>query len=315
MQPRRAWVVSEAKIGTLSQCVGLARYFDPKPIEKIIIPRHGLKRIFAPEIFRRSERMPDIIVSCGYKPEKTVLRIRKAFSGKPVAVHLQKPYVEGYDLVFVSRHDWTDDLGKRSNYFSMVGVPHRWNPETIAGRRPAARAIYSPDDARLAAFFVGGSNGAYAYDTAALENIRNAVQSLTAQGWRVLVSASRRSNQATVDALLKLRTENVIVWDRASENPYFDFVAAADAFLIAKDSITMPCEALATGRPVYAFDLTNTPGERLDKFERFHRDLQEELRLTRPFRGVLEDYAYAPLDETRRIASIIDGFLQDRHGV
>jgi mitochondrial fission protein ELM1 len=128
---------------------------------------------------------------------------------------------------------------------------------------------------------------------------------LEKQGWRIVVSVSRRSEDHTQQALSTLNSESIAVWDRRSENPYLDYMAAADAFVIAKDSITMPCEALATGKPVFTLDLTPVAGPRLDKFERYHRDLHETLQLTRPFEGKIEPYSYEPLDETRRIASVI----------
>lgn len=304
-RPLRVWAVSEQKIGTLSQCLGVGRYFDPTPLEKIIVPRHGLKRLLAPPIFRRSEPEPDILISCGYRPEKPVLKAKRAFGNRPIAIHLQRPEIEGYDCIFVSRHDWTDELSSRSNYFPMVGVPHRLSPHVIEERRPSARATYSPDDSKVAGVFVGGANGAYEYDQSALNSIVGAVTHLQEQGWRVLVSTSRRSSEATLEQLLRLRSDRVQVWDGALPNPYLDFVAAADAYLIAKDSITMPCEALASGKPVYSLDLTKIQGPRLEKFERFHSDLQQTLRLTRPFEGSLEPYDYEPLNEAARLSAII----------
>jgi len=300
-----AWNVSEAKIGTLSQCVAVARYFDQHPVDKVVVPGRGFRRIFDPPLFRRSEPQPQLIVSCGFRAEKRVMKIKAAYGGRPLAVHLQKPKIEGYDLVFVSRHGWTPEMEGRPGYHQMLGVPHRFSAEFWEARRPAARAVHAPAGEKVAAVFLGGPNGAYDYDDAAHRRISEAVGGLVEQGWKVLISVSRRSNDGTLQAASKLRSQNVVVWDRISENPYRNYIAAADAFLIAKDSITMPCEALSTGRPVYALDLTAVPGERLDKFEWYHRDLQETLRLTRPFRGELLPYAYEPPREAERIAGIV----------
>ncbi|MDI7864402.1 mitochondrial fission ELM1 family protein [Rhizobiaceae bacterium n13] len=309
---RRVWVVSEQKAGTLTQCLGVGQYFDPEPQQKIARRVPPLKRIFTPPLFRPDEKRPDIIVSCGFRSEEPVMRMKKAYGGHPFTVHLQRPKLNGFDLVFVSRHDWEPELDRRANYHSMVGVPHRVTMDRLAPLREAARRRYAPNGEQVAAIFVGGDNGAYAYDDAALRRITATVRTLAEEGWRVVLSISRRSSQRTLETLLALRGPAIEVWDREGENPYLDYLAAADAFLIAKDSITMPCEALTTGKPVYALDLTPIPGERLEKFEWFHRDLQQVLKLTRPFEGQLAAYSYTPLNETRRIAGIVAAAVAER---
>nr|WP_046117710.1 ELM1/GtrOC1 family putative glycosyltransferase [Ensifer aridi] len=299
------WAVAESKAGTLTQCIGVGKQLHPTPVVKLISRSRGLKKFFEPPLFRKKEERPELVISCGFRAEPAALEIKAAYGGKPLTVHLQRPRVEGYDLVFVSRHDWIDELSNRPNYHQMIGVPHQITGCRLAPLREAARRRYSPDDRPVAAVFVGGSNGAYIYDENTHENIRRAIKQLANDGWRIVASVSRRSEDHTQRALFELTNESIAIWDRRSENPYLDYMAAADAFVIAKDSITMPCEALATGKPVYSLNLTPVPGPRLDKFERYHRDLSETLQLTRPFEGKIEPYDYKPLNETHRIASII----------
>ncbi|MCA1406926.1 mitochondrial fission ELM1 family protein [Ensifer sp. IC3342] len=299
------WAVAESKAGTLTQCLGVGKEFHREPVVKLISRARGLRKLFEPRLFRKKEQRPELLISCGFRAEPAVLDIKAAYGGKPLAVHLQRPRIEGYDLVFVSRHDWVDELNERPNYHSMVGVPHQITSARLAPLRDAARRRFSPDGRPIAAVFVGGSNGAYVYDDRTHQNIKSAIGQLEKADWRIVVSVSRRSEDHTQQALSALDSESITVWDRRSENPYLDYMAAADAFVIAKDSITMPCEALATGKPVFTLDLSPVVGPRLDKFERYHRDLHETLQLTRPFEGKIEPYSYEPLDETRRIASII----------
>ncbi|WP_376743341.1 mitochondrial fission ELM1 family protein [Ensifer canadensis] len=305
LDARCVWAVAESKAGTLTQCLGVGKQFVLEPAVKLISRARGIKKWFEPPLFRRTEERPELVISCGFRAEPTVLDIKSAYGGLPFTVHLQRPRIEGYDLVFVSRHDWVDELANRPNYHQMVGVPHQITWARLAPLRDAARRRFSPDGRPIAAIFVGGSNGAYVYDETTHETIRHAARQLEREGWRVVASVSRRSEDNTQQALLELNGENIAVWDRQTENPYLAYMAAADAFLITKDSITMPCEALATGKPVFTLDITPVEGPRLDKFVRYHRDLHETLQLTRPFEGKIEAYIYEPLDETRRIASII----------
>jgi mitochondrial fission protein ELM1 len=304
-RPTKVWVVSESKAGTMTQCMGVGLYLDNQPKQKIVKKAGGLKRYFQRPLYSTHEQRPDVIISCGFMPEERVIKMRASFERAPLAVHLQPPKIEGYDLVFVSRHDWNDKFEARQNYHAMIGVPHRITSELVASRRDAALARYAVTKGHTVAVFVGGSNGAYEYDDATLSHIADIIKKLETDGWKVLVSVSRRSDEKTLKSLLLLRTARIEVWDRLGENPYLDYLAAADAFLIAKDSVTMPCEALATGKPVYTVDLTPIPGSRLEKFERYHRDLEENLRLTRKFSGDLSAYAYSPLNETLRLAEII----------
>ncbi|WHA40389.1 mitochondrial fission ELM1 family protein [Agrobacterium larrymoorei] len=313
MEMVKSWVVSEPKIGTLSQCLAVARYFDACPIEKSFVHKKRLLRIFDPPIFRRSEPRPGLVVSCGYRSEPRVMRIKKAFKGAPVTVHLQVPRIEGYDLVFVSRHDWMTSYEDRADYHQMLGVPHRFTPDFWEHNRSEARAKYAlEEDQKLAVVLLGGTNGAYDYDAAAIDTIKQSIESLVVRDWKVLVSVSRRSSDETQSQIASIASRNVVVWDRKSENPYVDYLASADAFLVAKDSVTMPCEALSTGKPVYSLNLTHIPGKRLEKFERFHADLTDTLKLTRNFEGDLLPYDYMPPNEAQRIAGIVKTYLKEK---
>ena len=90
------------------------------------------------------------------------------------------------------------------------------------------------------------------------------------------------------------------VWDGAGENPYFAFLALADAIVVTEDSVNMVTEAAGTGKPVYVQSLAG----RSSRLSRFHR-LMQERGVTRPFEGKLEAWSYAPINDTELVASII----------
>ena len=192
-----------------------------------------------------------------------------------------------------------------SNYHAMLGAPHQLSAEALEELRPAARARWAPAGGPVVTVLVGGPTKAYAYDEPTIAGLIAAIRAFAGEGRTVLVSPSRRTPPELRDWLLSARSDKIAVWDQAGENPYREFVAAADAFLITKDSVTMPSEAATTGRPVFVFDLAKTQSDKLDEFEWFHRDLSETLGLTRQFEGRIYDYAYEAPDESRRIAGII----------
>ncbi|HEV2900338.1 MAG TPA: ELM1/GtrOC1 family putative glycosyltransferase [Pseudaminobacter sp.] len=305
----RVWTVSEVKAGTLTQCVGVGRYIDPEPHSIIVAKKLRRWRMGLLSPYRGlPQPHPDIIISCGRMAERHVFAIAAACHRRPVTVHLQTPSAEfarRYDMAFISRHDWTEAKANTANFHQMLGVPHQITGKRLENARPKARATWVNSNAKVVTVLIGGSNGAYLFDDATIDKLIVTIEGLAAQGWTVLVSTSRRSEPTILPRLLALRSDCIVVWDRTGTNPYTDFLAAADAFLITKDTITMNCEAVASGRPVYSFDLAKTPCDRLDKFERFHADMSATLRLTRPFEGTICHYGYAPPNEARRIADVI----------
>lgn len=302
----RILTISEEKAGTITQCLGIAERLSTD-IAHRIIPVGSVWRRFLARAWTGSGPEPALVLSCGRRAERPALLMKARHGGRPVLVHLQRPQVDpgGFDLVFVSRHDWRDEFGDRANFQRMVGVPHRMTPARLAAALGEARVRFGHMPAPCAVLLVGGTNGAYLYDDHALDRIAAAIADLRSGGWTVLVSTSRRSSSETRRRLLALGGPGTFVWDNTGENPLLQFFAMADAFVVTKDSVTMPCEAASTGKPVYILDLPAIPGPKLEKFERFHADLSGTLGLTRPFDGVLAPYDYEPLDEAGRIAGIL----------
>ena len=70
------------------------------------------------------------------------------------------------------------------------------------------------------------------------------------------------------------------IWDGTGDNPYFAYLALADAVLVTADSVSMISEAAATGKPVHVLDLDGGSA----KFSRFHQ-LMQHAGITRPFAG------------------------------
>jgi mitochondrial fission protein ELM1 len=306
----RVWTVSEEKAGTLTQCLGVAGHLASDPVVHTIGRLARWRRGLLSPYRRVREPEPDIVISCGWFAERHVARIKERFGGRPLAVHLQPPAppsAEIYDLAFVSRHDWKSQRLEGTEYRGMIGVPHRITRQWLDERRPVARERWLPagDESHIVAMLLGGPNGAYDYDAATVQRLVGIARQLAAEGRLVLVTTSRRSRPKLLEALLRIEDPRVHVWDRAGENPYRDYLAAADSFLIGKDTVTMHCEALTSGRPVYSLDLAPVDGERLEKFEWFHHDLQETLGLTRRFGGALDPYDYRFADQAEAIADAI----------
>ena len=116
-----------------------------------------------------------------------------------------------------------------------------------------------------------------------------------------MATPSRRTGPDGV-RLLRERLAGVPgqVWDGSGENPYFAYLAVADALIVTADSVSMVSEAAATGKPVHIVDL---PGGDA-KFARFHAAMRQA-GITRPFAGEIEHWSYRPPDDTARAGAAL----------
>ncbi len=116
-----------------------------------------------------------------------------------------------------------------------------------------------------------------------------------------MITTSRRTPAGLVRDLAALAEPGRCeLYTGEGENPYFAFLGSADLIFVTEDSTNMLTEAAFTGRPVYSLPLEGNPG----KFRRLHAGLEAHGAL-RPFLGRIDDWSYAPLDETRRIATLL----------
>ena len=118
------------------------------------------------------------------------------------------------------------------------------------------------------------------------------------EGVGLMVTPSRRTGKRN-EAILRegLAGLPAQVWDGNGENPYFGILGLADAIIATGDSVNMVSEAASSGKAVHIVHLKGGSA----KFRRFH-EAMEQAGITRPFSGKLEEWSYAPLDETRRVA-------------
>ena len=156
---------------------------------------------------------------------------------------------------------------------------------------------------------IGGSNRAYRLTLDRLAVFAEMIAaSLRATGGSVALTPSRRTGDAGV-ALLRERLKGLpaSIWDMTGDNPYYAYLAVADAFLVTADSVSMISEAAATGRPVHILGLDGGDA----KFARFHQGMRDA-GITRPFAGRIERWRYEPLDDTARAGAALRALVLDR---
>ena len=249
---------------------------------------------------------PELLIATGRTSVALALAVKRASGGQTFAVQIQNPdfAIARFDLVVPPRHDRM--VGP--NIVSTRGALHRVTAQRLA----AAAREFGPGVAHLprplVAVLIGGSNRSYRLDSAATEQLAAGLKALAAQGAGLAITPSRRTG-AENERILRARLAGTAanIWDGTGANPYFGYLALADAIVVTGDSVSMVSEAASTGKPVYVFDL---PGGSA-KFRAFHDGLRAD-GITRTFAGKLERWTYRPLDDTAVVAAEVRRRLELR---
>lgn len=312
----RCWVVTDGKIGMESQCIGVAEAMGLAPEVKRLVTRApwrwlppafwltGLGAV-SPAGDQLTPPWPDLVVATGRQSVAPALAVKRASAGRTFLVQIQRPGVATtrFDVVVTPAHDRLAG----PNVIETLGSMHRISPSRLA----AAAAEFGPGVAHLprplVAVLLGGPNKVYRWTNQVLARLGDDLARLCReQGCSLAVSASRRTG-AEAFGKLRRRLDGLpaVFWSEGDgPNPYFGWLALADAIVATADSVNMVSEACSTGKPVFVAGLAGGS----DKFRRFHARL-EAAGMTRPFAGRLETWTYAPLDETSRVAREIAGRL------
>lgn len=300
-----AWAVHDGKAGMASQAFGLAEATGFRIVEQRLAigfpwsrlpPRLWVSpfRAAAGDGARLEAPWPDLVIGCGRNAAAPVLAIRRASRGRTVAVQIQHPGIGRgeFDRLVVPEHDRL----RGANVIITRGAVHRVTPARLAeglGRFPELEKMPRP----VLAVLIGGSNRAYRLSLRRLGEIADSLRAIMRErGGSILLTPSRRTGAAGV-ALLQERLAGLpaAIWDGHGENPYYAYLALADAMLVTADSISMISEAAATGKPVHILELDGGNG----KFARFHAAMRAA-GITRPFAGRIEAWSYPVPDDTAR---------------
>ncbi len=313
-QPR-CWVLSDGKAGTEVQSLGLAEALGFEPEVKRIGIRAPWRwlppgiwvapfRALASGGARLAPPWPEVLIASGRLTAAPALAVRRASRGATFAIQIQNAKVapRRFDLVVADRLSG-------ANVLTVLGALHRVTPRRLA----EAAARYAPRLAHLPrpriAVLIGGTSRAYRMTPRGARRLGAQLASLARnQGAGLMITVSRRTG-AENEAALRAALEGVpaVFWDGQGDNPYLGYLSLADALIVTADSVTMISEAAATGKPVHVVEMAGGSA----KFRHFHAAMREA-GITRPFAGRIEDWSYAPLDETGRIAAEVKRHIEGR---
>lgn len=311
------WVLHDGKAGMASQALGLAEATGFAFIEKNLGVRapwaYLPPQLWLTPLAAVSEHglplrppWPDLVIGCGRNTAAPALAIRRASRGRTVAAQIQDPGIGrgAFDLMVVPEHDRL----RGPRVITSKGALNRVTQEKLAAARlrfPELATLPRP----VLGVLIGGANRAYRFGLDRLGQIADAIAaSVKATGGSVVLTPSRRTGAAGLDLLReRLRGLPAEIWDMTGDNPYYAYLAIADAFLVTADSVSMISEAATTGRPVHIIALDGGDA----KFARFHQAMQQA-GITRPFAGRIEDWSYRPLDDTARAGAALRTLVLER---
>ncbi|GJL97890.1 MAG: nucleoside-diphosphate sugar epimerase [Hyphobacterium sp.] len=288
------WAVADGRRGVENQAIGLAEALASEcggQAHRALIREDGYVTLPDAE-------NPTVWIGCG-RPAIRVARHHRKSYPEARFVYVQDPrsQYDLFDAIIAPTHDRLDG----PNAISMLGSPNRLTAQKLASGKAALTGALQKFRSPRAVMLIGGPNKRLSMTKDVVAAICSRAEFLEREGLSVLVTTSRRTPKPLVNALEAMaRADRFWVYSGEGENPYFGFLAAADYIFVTEDSTNMLTEAAFTGKPVYALPLDGNPG----KFRLLHADLEAHDAL-RSFLGRLDQWNYAPLNETARIANLL----------
>ena len=211
---------------------------------------------------RRSDPLlppwPDLLITAGMRNEPVARWVRAQSSERTRLVHIGRPWAdaERFALVITTPQY---RLPRRPNVLHNDLPLHRVHAERLAQAAVRWAPTVMPLPAPRIAVIVGGDSGPYALGARAARRLLSEAAALArSSGGSLLITTSPRTPAA---ALAELRRDCGVPvrfygWRPGDpDNPYFGYLALADALVVTADSVSMLSEAAATGKPLYLFDL------------------------------------------------------------
>lgn len=284
------WVLDDGRAGHLAQSLGVAEALgigDPEVVR--LRPRFKGRLAGLLPMKWAFESLPEgpypqVAVATGTRGGRVLKWLKGRQPGLFAVQVLGAGNVKDYDVVVMPVHDRPR---RADNVCLTTGALSRVNPARLQaeGQRWEKRLGHCPAP-RLAVMVGGSSRHARFGAEEAKRLAKELLAAAKASGMSLLVSASRRTGEA-VTAALKKQLEGqkdipVHFWEpediTSRDNPYFAYLALAQAVVVTGDSISMISEAATAARPVYVWagdGVKRMPA----KFKRFLDTMEKQGRV------------------------------------
>ncbi len=299
----RVWVLSGKKAGDNTQLLALAEAlgwpFEVKCIRNRnfeLLANVLLGATLAGVDRKRSDKLeppwPDLVLTAGRRNEPVARWIHKQSGGKTRLVHVGRPWSppENFDLVIttpqynISR--WPEVL--------TVDLPlHAQTREALDKIRGKWMSQFSHLPGPRWAVLLGGDSGPFVFTVDKARRLATWLNDRVGEGGgSVLASNSARTPDAAYKAFLEALEVPVYAyhWGSDEANPYQGLLSVADRFVVTGESMSMLAEAAAAQRPLYIFDLSDSPAD-------------ASRSVDRPWWLIAHNFRFKPL--THRLAMLV----------
>lgn len=251
---------------------------------------------------------PTVWIGAGRRVAAFTRAISEMSDGETLAVQILDPRIapKDFDLLVTPAHDGVAG----DNVIQTIGSPAYFAPDDIEAAGQAF-ADLADDPAKSAIVILGGDSRTHTFSSAAASRLETQLKALSADGWRLRMTTSRRTPLAVASRMRALADEiGARFWAGPDDgpNPYLGWLVFSDVALVTEDSANMLSDAAWHGLPIHIARLEG----RADKFDRLHQSLIDH-GAARIFGGTLETWSYTPLREAERVADAIVEKLLKRH--
>jgi mitochondrial fission protein ELM1 len=199
---------------------------------------------------------PDLVIASGKRSSGIARWIKRQSGGRTRIVNVGRPWarLDAFDLIVTTPQY---QLPARPNTLHL-SLPITSRRMTELTSEEVSKRYANLPRPRIAVL-VGGNSTSCRLDTRTAASLGGTANELARErGGSLLISGSPRTPADAFRALLDAVTVPNQAWEfgrTEGDNPYLEFLAAADEIIVTGDSVSMLADALATGRAVRVFPL------------------------------------------------------------
>jgi len=307
MTKLKGLLLTEGMHGMISQVEGLANALDLDFIhEKIEL--NNFWKLFPPKVTpvqdfvfkNKINNQFDVIISCGRKSVIPSIYLKKKFKNKIINIHIQEPKVslDNFDFVVAPEHDGL--IGK--NVLTSKGAVHYLTNNELDENENYLKSKINTQK-KIVTLILGGPTRYYDYNNQVIDGIFSKIdKNFLKNNYQLIVIPSMRTPQNIIEKAKNYFDKDQIIIPNVDKKAYLSSLKISDHIIVTCDSTSMISEAAITGKPIYVAQMPAIKNNQ--RFKSFF-NLFESLNIIKELNNSVENWTYAKLNETNKIANQI----------